>query len=55
MNQKKVKELKKIINYEEDDPAIKRLFKRLKAQYNGLSSKAKPIFIEKLKKTYNIN
>lgn len=54
MNQKAVKKLKKIINYEKGDPTSKRVFKRLKKQYTGLSDGAKPIFLEKLKETYNI-
>jgi len=54
MNQKTIKELKKIIHYEKGDPSQERVLSRLKKQYKKLSSKAKPIFIQKLKKTYNI-
>jgi hypothetical protein len=54
MNQQAAKKLKKIINYEKGDPTSKRVFKRLKKQYMGLSEGAKPIFLEKLKETYNI-
>ena len=53
MNQKTVKRLKKIINYEKGDETNKRLFNRLKKQYNGLSEGAKPIFLDKLENMYN--
>jgi uncharacterized protein YpbB len=53
MNQKTIKKLKKIINYEKEDDTQKRLFKRLKKQYSNLSEKAKPIFLDKLTKMYN--
>jgi len=55
MNQKKAKELKKIINYNKEDPTINRLFSKLKKQYNGLSRGAKPIFLDKLRKMYDNN
>lgn len=53
MNSSKIKELKKIINFQEGDPSQKRLLQRLKKQYKELSSGAKSIFIDKLKKMYN--
>tara|TARA_B100001758_G_C18233283_1_gene516535 strand:- start:218 stop:382 length:165 start_codon:yes stop_codon:yes gene_type:complete len=53
MNQKTIKKLKKIINYEKEDETQKRLLNRLKKQYNDLSEKAKPIFLDKLTKMYN--
>lgn len=53
MNQKTIKELKKIINYEKGDASQSRLLSRLKKQYNELSSGARPIFIKKLKDMYN--
>ena len=55
MNQKTVKELKRIIGYTEDVPEQKRHFKRLKKQYMKLSEGAKPIFLDKLKKMYDNN
>jgi len=55
LNNKISKELKKIIGYSEEDPTQKRLFKRLKKQYQALSSGARRIFLDKLAKTYNIN
>lgn len=53
MNQKIIKKLKKIINYENDSPEQNRVLKRLKKQYSGLSSGAKSIFLDKLQKMYN--
>lgn len=53
MNQKTIKELKKIINYEKGDSSQTRLLSRLKKQYKGLSAGARPIFIQKLKDMYN--
>jgi len=53
MNQKTVKVLKKIINYEKGDPTQKRLFNRLKKQYSNLSENAKPIFLDKLRNMYD--
>jgi hypothetical protein len=53
MNQKTIKELKKIINYEKGEPSQTRLLSRLKKQYKGLSTGARPIFIKKLKDMYN--
>lgn len=53
MNNKIAKELKKIIGYNEQDPAQKRLFRRLKKQYKDLSSGARRIFLDKLAKTYD--
>ncbi len=53
MNSKKVKELKKIINFQKGDPSQKRLFNRLKKQYSKLSKDARPIFLDKLNETYN--
>lgn len=53
MNQKTIKKLKKIINYNKEDEAQKRVFNRLKRQYSKLTSRAKPIFLDKLTKTYD--
>jgi len=53
MNSQKTKELKRIINYDKDIPSQKRLFKRLKKQYIGLSKEARLIFLDKLNKMYN--
>jgi hypothetical protein len=53
MNQKTIKELKKIINYDKSDPTQKRVLNRLKKQYSQLSSGARFIFVDKLKKMYN--
>lgn len=55
MNQKIAKEIKKIINYDGNDKTQKRLFKRLKQQYLGLSSGARRIFLDKLSNMYNNN
>ncbi len=54
MNKQKCLELKRIIGYNEDTPTLKKHYKRLKKQYKSLSPKAKPLFLEKLRKTYNI-
>jgi hypothetical protein len=51
MNNKKAKELRKLINF--DDEISKRVYKRLKKQYKLLSRSARPIFIKELKKTLN--
>jgi hypothetical protein len=51
MNNKKAKELRKLINF--DDEISKRVYKRLKKQYKKLSADAKPIFINQIKKTLN--
>ena len=51
MNNKKAKELRKLINF--DDDISKRVYKRLKKQYKKLSANAKPIFISEIKKTLN--
>jgi hypothetical protein len=53
VNSKIAKELKKIIGYNEEDASQKRLFRRLKKQYKGLSSGARRIFLDKLTKMYN--
>ncbi len=53
MNQKTIKELKKIINYDKSDPTQKRVLNRLKKQYSELSSGARFIFVDKLKNIYN--
>ena len=50
MNNKKAKELRKLVNC--DDDISKRVYKRLKKQYRKLSD-AKPIFINEIKKTLN--
>lgn len=55
MNQKTVKQLRKIMGYQSDSPEQKRHFKRLKKQYKSLSKEAKPIFIKKLEKIYDVN
>lgn len=55
MNQKIAKEIKKIINYDNNDKAQKRVFKRLKKQYLELSSGARRIFLDKLSNMYNNN
>jgi hypothetical protein len=55
MNKKTCVELKRIIGYNEDTPTLRRHYKRLKKQYNKLSTEAKPLFLEKLRETYNIN
>lgn len=51
MNNKKAKELRKIINF--DDEISKRVYKRLKKQYKKLSADARPIFIKQIKQTLN--
>lgn len=51
MNNKKSKELRKLINPSDD--ISKRVYKRLKKQYKKLSAEAKPIFINEIKKTLN--
>ena len=51
MNNKKAKELRKLVNF--DDDISKRVYKRLKKQYRKLSADAKPIFINEIKKTLN--
>jgi len=53
VNQKTVKELKRIIGYSKDIPEQKRHYKRLKKQYADLSEAAKPIFLDKLRQMYN--
>lgn len=53
MNQKTIKTLKKIINYNKEDEAQKRVLNRLKSQYKKLSRGAKNIFLDKLMKTYD--
>lgn len=53
MNQKKIKTLKKIINYDKEDSAQKRVLNRLKSQYSKLSAGARHIFLDKLRKTYD--
>ena len=53
MNQKIIKKLKKIINYEKGSPEQNRVLNRLKKQYSGLSSGARTIFLDKLEKMYN--
>ena len=53
MNKKKCLELKRIIGYNEDTPTLKKHYKRLKKQYQKLSPEAKPLFLEKLRETYN--
>lgn len=53
MNQKISKEIKKIINYDDNDPTQKRVFKKLKKQYLELSSGARRIFLDKLSNMYN--
>jgi hypothetical protein len=53
MNQKTIKEIKKIINYEKGDPAQKRVLNKLKKQYSNLSSGARRIFLDKLQNLYN--
>jgi len=53
MNQKAIKEIKKIINYEKGDPAQKRVLDKLKRQYSNLSSGARRIFLDKLQNLYN--
>ncbi len=55
MNQKIAKEIKKIINFDKNDKAQKRVFNRLKKQYLGLSSGARRIFLDKLSNMYNNN
>lgn len=55
MNQKTVKELKKIINFDKSIPSQRRLLSKLKVQYSNLSWGAKPIFLEKLRDIYNNN
>jgi len=54
MNKKKCLELKRIIGYNEDTPTLKKHYKRLKKQYLRLSPEARPLFLEKLRETYNI-
>ena len=54
MNKQKCLELKRIIGYNEDTPTLKKHYKRLKKQYQSLSTAAKPLFLEKLRKTYTI-
>jgi hypothetical protein len=51
MNNKKAKELRKIINF--DDEISKRVYKRLKKQYKKLSADARPVFIKQIKQTLN--
>jgi len=53
MNQKTIKTLKKIINYNKEDATQKRVLNRLKTQYSKLSSGARNIFLDKLRKTYD--
>ena len=53
LNKSSIKELKKIIGYNSDTPELKKHFKRLKKQYSSLSTAAKPIFLDKLRKIYD--
>ena len=53
MNSQKIKELKKIINYDQEDPSQKRLLQRLKKKDKTLSKGDKRILLDKLNKMYN--
>jgi len=55
MNKKKISEIKKIINYDSSNPEQKRLFRRLKKQYQSLSNSKRLLLISDLKKTFNDN
>jgi len=54
MNQRTVKKLKSIIGYQENDPIIKKHFKRLKKKYMKLSAPAREIFLQELRTAYNV-
>lgn len=51
MNNKTAKKIKSLINL--DDEISRRVYRRLKKQYNKLSKDAKPIFLENVKKLLN--
>ena len=53
MNKSKLKEIKKIIGYDDSVPEHKRILKRLKKEYQKLPAGAKVNLLEDLKKAFN--
>ena len=53
MNKSKLKEIKKIIGYDDSVPEHKRILKRLKKEYQKLPAGSKVNLLEDLKKAFN--
>ena len=54
MNKKQIQKIKKIINFDPESPAHKRLLRRLKKQYMKLPANKKVHLLEDLKKAFEI-
>ena len=55
MNKQKVKEIKRIIGYDDSVPEHKRMLKQLKKQYQRLPKGSKVDLIKDLKKAFKID
>jgi hypothetical protein len=55
MNSKAAKTIRGILNFNPNasDETSKRVYSRAKKQYNKLSKKAKPLFLQELQNLYN--
>lgn len=55
MNSKAAKTIRDILNFNPNasDETSKRVYSRAKKQYNKLSKKAKPLFLQELQNLYN--
>jgi len=57
MNSKSAKQIRSILNYDPKlaDETSKRVYSRVKKQYNKLSEGAKPLFLQELRNLYKQN